>query len=140
VKLREVTYNCFDYETVDFASDPKSTSHELDREIILKFDDRPSMYISWDMVAGDYRVALREHSFFDDDFVPVDVSRWEIWRRLLGDIVELNANWAGSQVVQISSDRGSVFVCSRNERNWYHDTLTIQQQPPDWEATDIRVD
>ena len=112
MKLSRVEYEFFEFEA------PSADVLELDRQVLLHFEDAPILHISWtakrqhDNQTPAYSIDFSTASYFSEPAaITVDATSSGTWASLVGKDVNVAFVDAAYQVLRIMSDDRAVF-CS----------------------------
>jgi hypothetical protein len=126
-----VLYELFDFEASVLDEPGADVAHCIDREIRLDMSDDVQWFISWSNDPVQHCVGVARRSFFlPEGATTVDASGHPLWRRLVGQPIEFVSLDAESQVVEVRSPSGSVYLSSQERGYWLADATTVSASRP----------
>lgn len=112
-------------------------SIEIDGEVLLRGTESERVFCSWTMGAGVYGIRKSEASFFSSELTVVDASLSRLWRQIVGKEILFQSIGSNQEVLHVSSDSDSVFLCAYEERGhpkgdgaWDADVVHISFKVP----------
>lgn len=128
--LTNVIYQLFESDLPDLEAE--STWHEIDREVMLIFEDNHPIYISWCSQPVQYAVGYQQTTWFSDPTIRLDLSQSRIWKPLVGQLITLSYLDDQHQVLELStsSANAAVYCSSQEQGQWEMDVLHISSEKP----------
>ena len=131
-ELSRVTYLFFNHELAGGEGGAPGGEHTLDREVRLESSDGSTLHVSWTSSPVQYCLGVQEQSWFTPgDAAEVDVTTREPWRSLVGGPIEFLWQEPEHQVLELRGKGSSVFLSSREGKNWCADVVTISDSRPE---------
>ncbi|MEM7424987.1 MAG: hypothetical protein AAF441_02760 [Pseudomonadota bacterium] len=80
-----------------------------------------------------YAIGFGNKSFFQGEYVRMDVSGWKVWSELFGQEVTLTFIAEENQILEISSLAGAVYLSAyeANRSQWWMDTIYVSNFVPE---------
>ena len=129
MRVKRVSYELFESDLSSL--NETSEWHEIDREIVLEFEDGNHMYFSWCGEPVQYSICSKNNRFFKNEPENImDVTNWEMWRKLVGEEIRLAYHDSCHQVLEIKGQSTSVYLSSQENGSWQADVLHISKEKP----------
>lgn len=130
--LRAVHYHLFDHELPTIWPDASSAWHQLDGQVVLRFDGGEVRFVSWSSAPGGYCIEPQAQSFFNEGvLIAVEMTAHPYWAPLIGRPIDTRYADALREVLVLEGGEERLFLAAQyGDGTLGGDCVRIAKQPP----------